>query len=189
MKKDFQQLPSQATPLPYLVTSLVDLPGSLQHAAIQSVGSTEDLISICVFPGRTYLKNWYSWEKVSEQALLFTKNGILHIQAPASSDHDARTVSLHAADLLYAHLSLILMYGRLELVDESLSRVVVEFNAAGFDIIRVGIQDLLGTSCGRNTISIPDAPLAETVMNELGADHISLRMACIFTDCCLRSIY
>jgi len=168
MKRDFQQLSSQATPMPYAVPSLADLPGSLQKAAIQSVGSTEKPILICVFPGRTCLKNQQSWEYVDEQALLFTGNGIFQIQAPTSPGQDARIIYLHALDLLYARLSLILMYGRLELVDESLSRVVVEFNAAGFDIIQAGLQELLGTSCGRNTFSIPNAPQTQTVLSELG---------------------
>ena len=167
MKKDFKQLPSQATPMPYAVTSLADLPGSLQQAAVRSVSSTDPLRSICVFPSRTYLKNWYSWEYVSEQALLFTGNGILHIQAPSSTFRDARIVSLRAADLLYTHLSLILMYGRLELVDENLSRGVVEFNAAGFDIIQSGLQHLLATVSGKNAIPTPEAPPAKTILNEL----------------------
>ena len=168
MKRDFQQLPSQATPMPYSVASLADLPGSLQQAARKSVGSTDKPISICVFPGRTCLKNQHGWEYVDEQALLFTGNGIFQILAPTSLHQDARTIYLRAADLLYARLSLILMYGRLELVDESLSQVVVEFNAAGFDIIQVGLQELLGTSCGRNTISYPNAPLTKTILGELG---------------------
>ena len=136
--------------MPYSVPSLADLPGSLQQAAIQSVGSTDKLISICVFPGRTRLKDQSSWEQINEQALLFTGDGIFQIQAPASPDQDARITYLRAVDLLYARLSLILMYGRLELVDESLSRMVVEFNAAGFDIIQSGLQQLLGTSARKS---------------------------------------
>jgi hypothetical protein len=60
------------------------------------------------------------------------------------------------------------MFGRLELVDESLTRVVVEFNAAGFDIIRAGFQNFLSTSCGRNIISTPDTPLPKTLLDDLG---------------------
>ena len=154
--------------MPYLVSGLADLPGSLQQAAMQSAGPAEELISICVFPGRTHLKDWYSREEVLEQALLFTKNGLLHIQAPAASDQAARIVSMPAVDLLYARLSLILMYGRLELVDKSLSRVVVEFNAAGFDMIRPGLQSFLGTSYGKNAIPRPNAVLTNSVLSELG---------------------
>ena len=154
--------------MPYSVPSLAELPGSLQQAAMQSVYSKDELLSICVFPVRTYLKNWDGWEYVAEQALLFSRSGILHIQAPASRNHEARIVSLRAADLIYARLSLILMFGRLEFVDENLSRVVVEFNAAGFDIIRGGLQDLLETSCGREAIAIPGAPLTSTVLSDLG---------------------
>ena len=154
--------------MPYLVSGLADLPGSLQQAALQSAGPAEELISICVFPGRTYLKDWHSREEVLEQALLFTKNGLQHIQAPAALDQAVRTVSMQAVDLLYARLSLILMYGRLELVDKSLSQVVVEFNAAGFDMIRPGLQSFLGTSSGKNAIPHPEAALTNSVLSELG---------------------
>ncbi len=169
LKKDFQQLPSQATPMPYSVTSLIDLPHSLQQPAMQSIGLTDEIISICVFPGRTCLKNWYSWEYVAEQALLFTNNGILHIQAPTSLHQVARIIYMRAADLLYARLSLLLMYGRLEFVDDCLSRVVVEFNAGGFDILQRGLQNLLETSCGRKFISTRQPPLTNTVLGELGS--------------------
>jgi hypothetical protein len=168
MKRDFQQLPSQATPMPYWVASLADLPSDLKQAAMHSVGSTDKPISICVFPGRTGLKSQSSWENIGEQALLFMEDGIFQIQAPASAHQEARIIYLRAAELLYARLSLILMYGRLDLVDESIARVVVEFNAAGFDIIRTGLQNLLSTSCGRNTVSIPDALLTKTLLDEIG---------------------
>jgi hypothetical protein len=135
---------------------------------MQSIELTDELISICVFPGRTYLKNWYSWEYIGEQALLFFAGGILHIQAPTPTHRVARIIRLRAADLLYVRLSLQLMYGRLELVDDCLSRAVVEFNAAGFDILQRSVQDLLGSSCPGNSIFTRDPPSAKTVLSELG---------------------
>jgi len=104
MKRDNQQLPSQATPMPYAVSCLADLPGSLQEAARRSVNPGEALPSICVFPGRTHLKDMYQWENVPEQALLFTEDSLLQMQTPASSGQAARTVCLHAADLLVPSL-------------------------------------------------------------------------------------
>lgn len=168
IKRDSQQLPSQATPLPCSVGSLVNLPDSLRHLAMQSGEIANEPTSICVFPSRIRLKTWYSWEYIVEQALLFTTKGILHIKAPALPDQGAGIVHLRAADLLYTQLSLQLMYGRLELVDDCLSRVVVEFNASGFDVVQQGLQYLLGTSCPGNSVFNADAPLTETVLNELG---------------------
>jgi hypothetical protein len=40
--------------------------------------------------------------------------------------------------------------------------------AAGFDIIRAGLQNLLGVSCGKNVVSTPDAPSTKTLLDELG---------------------
>jgi len=168
MKRDFQQLPTQATPLPYAVPSLADLPGSLKQAAGLFVDAIEQPASICVFPGRTVLKNWVGWENIPEQALLFTDKAVIHLQAAASPGQPARTVFLHAADLLVARLSLILMYGRLELVDQNLSRVVVEFNAAGFEIIQAGLQSLLGAACASASVSVPAAVSTQTHLHALG---------------------
>jgi hypothetical protein len=167
-KRDFQQLPSQATLMPYAVATLADLPGSLQQAARQSVGSAIKPSLICVFPSRTRLKNQTGWEYVDEQALLFTQEGVFQVQAASPANPAARITYLRAADLLYARLSLILMYGRLELVDDHLTRVVVEFNAAGFDIIKPGLQQLLGTCAGRMNPPTPNAARVKTVLSELG---------------------
>ena len=171
MKRDFQQLPSQATPMPYAVSSLSDLPGSLQEAARHYLSPADRLVSIYVFPGRTHLKDMYRWENVSEQALLFTDTAVQHIQAPASSDQPARLPerrSLRATDLLYTRLSLILMYGRLELVDKNLTRLAVDFNAAGFNIIQPGLQQLLETACARDSFASPDGDLTKKHLESLG---------------------
>ena len=161
--------------MPFSVPSLSELPDSLRQAALQSIGTTDKPISICVFPVRTYLKNWDSWEYLTEQALIFTRTRILHIQAPGLSNHEASTVSLCAADLSYTRLSLILMYGRLEFVDESLSRVVVEFNSAGFEIIQPGLKEFLGSCCGKEPGSKPDKALTETVLGEIGEESFKFK--------------
>ena len=167
MKKEFQQRPSQTPPIPYSVASLIDLPDPLQQPARQSISPTDELRSICVFPGRTRLKTWYRSEYDAEQAFVFTQSGLLHVQAPASAHAEARKIFLRAADLLYVRLHLQLMYGRLELVDEALSRVVVEFDATGFDILQGSLQELLGTACGRNTVSPSPTRLSNSVLSEL----------------------
>ena len=153
--------------MPYAVASLADLPGSLQQAARQSVGSAIKPSLICVFPSRTRLKirpvgnTWmsrpcYSRKRVSSRYRFL-------IRQSGCPDN-----VFAAADLLYARLSLILMYGRLELVDDHLTRVVVEFNAAGFDMIKPGLQQLLGTCAGRMNPSTRNAAGAKTVLGELG---------------------
>ncbi|MGD0610994.1 MAG: hypothetical protein ABSB41_05720 [Anaerolineales bacterium] len=167
MKKEYQPRPSQTPPIPYSVSTLNDLPPKLHQAALQAIEPTDKLRSICVFPGRTRLKTWYRSEYAPEQALLFTNNGIHDIQAPASPHQDARNIFLRATDLLYVRLHLQLMYGCLELVDDRLSRSVVEFDATGFDILQGSLQDLLGAACGGNSVSTPQSPPLKTILSEL----------------------
>lgn len=165
MKKDFQQFPSTATPMPYSVESVGDLPRSLQQAASHVLELTDRPLSIFVIPATTRLKNWYGWERAPEQALLFTDDGVAHLQA--ISPEDARSVYLKAADLRSTCLSLKLMNGRLELVDDCLSRVVVEFNAGGFELLQPGLQILLLSSCKGSSIPPSPIPLAETILEDI----------------------
>ena len=139
----------------------------------------EALHSICVFPGRTHLKDMHRWEAVPGQALLFTDKRAFLIQAPFSPDQAATTVCLPAADLLYAHLSLILMYGRLELVGQNRLRLRVDFNAAGFHIIQPGLQQFLAAASVKNNRPAPDTDpdvdRTQTLLDELGGRSYKFR--------------
>ena len=161
--------------MPYAVASLGDLPGSLQEAARRSVNPGEALHSICVFPGRTHLKDMVRWEAVPGQALLFTDKRAFLIQAPFSPNQAATTVCLPAADLLSAHLSLILMYGRLELVGQTRLRLRVDFNAAGFHIIQPGLQQFLAAASANTALLSPAAEDTQTLLDELGGQSYKFR--------------
>lgn len=159
--------------MPYSVESVGDLPRSLQQAASHVLGLTGQPLSISVIPATTRLKNWYGWERAPEQALLFTDDGVAHLQA--ISPEDARSVYLKAADLRSTCLSLKLMNGRLELVDDRLSRVVVEFNAGGFEFLQPGLQNLLSTTCKSSSVPLPAVPSTETILEDIGEKSYKYR--------------
>jgi hypothetical protein len=131
---------------PYPVEKIAELPDSLQRAILGSPWAAEEQVtSIFFVPPQTFYGGRTGPRDVPEQALLFTSQGVLHVQASTSGE-PARTAYLRGADLVYVHLSLLLLYGRLELVGEadgSLARVVVEYNTVGHDFLQPALHQLL----------------------------------------------
>lgn len=131
---------------PYRVNDLAELPASLQSAVQQALGPTEQPERIFLVPNQTFFKNWFSRRYVPQQALLFTAQGVLHVQEAVSPDQPPQATYLHAASLLYIQLRLLLLYGRLELVGQvngDLARVVVEFNTVGVPLLLPGLRRLM----------------------------------------------
>jgi hypothetical protein len=131
---------------PYRVNDLAELPADLQAAAQRALGPAEQPERIFLVPNQTFFKNWFSRRYVPQQALLFTAQGVLHVQEAESPDQPARATYLHAASLLYIQLRLLLLYGRLELVgqaNDALAKVVVEFNTVGVSLLLPGLRRLM----------------------------------------------
>jgi hypothetical protein len=147
---------------PYLAASLADLPEELRQAVQEASWPTEDISSIFVVPPQSFFKGWFSWRYVPEQALLFMPDGVLHVQGPAEPGQAAQATYLRAVSLLYTQLSLLLLYGRLELagrVNGVLCRVVVEFNTVGWHLLQPSVHRLL---CLAWIQPGNDKPLAES---------------------------
>lgn len=131
---------------PYLVNDLAELPASLQSAAQEVLGPGMQPERIFVVPNQTFFKDWFSRRHVPQQALLFTAQGVLHLQEAASPDQPVQVTYFQAVGLLYVQLRLLLLYGRLELVGQTkgaLARVVVEFNTVGTPLLLPALRRLM----------------------------------------------
>lgn len=136
---------------PYLVSSLAELPSALQIAAQQTLEPTEQPHRIFLVPAQSFFRSWLSRRYVPPQALLFTAQGVLHVQEAVSPGEPAQVTYLRGENLLYIQLRLLLLYGRLELVGLAkgeLARVVVEFNTVGYSMLRPGLRQLLPLTWG-----------------------------------------
>ena len=154
---------------PYPVSDLTGLPASLQQAAQQALGPTEQPLSTFAVPAQSFLKNWFSQRHVPPQALLFTAQGVLHLQEATSPDQPAQTTFWRAADLLYIQLRLLLLYGRLELAGQTdgvLTKVVVEFNTVGTWLLLPGLRHLLRLTWAQAETEAPAAGLARVALPE-----------------------
>jgi hypothetical protein len=164
------QVPKGIASHPYTVQSPGDLPVSLRQSAEQVLEPGAPIQSNFVVPAQPFPHGWFGALYVPEQALLFTSQGILHIQDADTPGQPASATYLRALDLLYARLSLLLLYRQLELVGQVsniLTRVVVEFNTVGEHYLRPGLRHLVHLALSQTTALPANQAQVETIWREL----------------------
>jgi hypothetical protein len=157
---------ARENPFPYPLQSLTDLPEHFQQAVQQVLKPGEAVISILLLPPQPFLGH----DGIPLQALLSTSRGLLHLQEMASSGQLPNVTYVPGGTLLYAHCSLILLYGRLELVSEvdgSLVRMVVEYNTVGEYLLEAVLKQFLRFTYGwsefEKSFDPQSKPLLETL--------------------------
>ncbi len=134
---------------PYQAETVADLPAELRLLAEGSLLSDDPIRTIFVVPPQTLLQKAAGRggvRRLPVQALLFTTGGVLHLQGANPSGQAGQAVYLRSDSLIYAHLSLVLLYGRLELCGVSggaQRRIVVEYNTVRHDLIQPELGRLL----------------------------------------------
>ncbi|MBE7469151.1 MAG: hypothetical protein DPW09_16305 [Anaerolineae bacterium] len=164
------QIPRGIASHPYTVQNPEELPLSLQHSAEQALEPGESIQSIFVVPAQIFPHGWFGARYVPEQALLFTSQGIFHIQDADTPGQPASATYLRALDLLYTRLSLLLLYGQLELVGQArdiLTHITVEFNTVGEHHLRPGLRHLVNLALSQTTALPASETEVETVWREL----------------------
>jgi hypothetical protein len=156
---------------PYTVERLADLPDSLRQGAEPVLEPSDPINSIIVIPRHTQTKVRRQ-PFVPQQALVFTAAGLLHAQEAGTAAQPPVVTYLTSADLLYAHHSLILLYGRLELAGATrgeLARIVVEYNTVGQYLLQPALSQFLGLALGSPPAAQTDGDRTEILLNRLGA--------------------
>lgn len=158
---------------PYRLDSLAGLPENFRRAAETNLPSGEIPTEILLIPPGTFYdapkKGGGAWS-APRQAAIFTSNGILHILD--STTGVCPVTYLPAADLLYAHHSLILLYGRLELtgvVNGELTQTVIEYNTVGQYLIQPPLNRFLALACGENPDVAENTAQNEPLLEQLQA--------------------
>lgn len=158
------QVPTGLRSHPYLAANLAELPDELRRAVRGESWLPQETNDIFVVPPQSFLEGWFRRRYVPEQALLFTPDGVGHVQGPVETGQAARLTYLRAADLLYVRLSLLLLYGRLELagrVNGGPGRAVVEFNTVCWHLLRPFLRELLRRASDRRGGPAPEVLTAE----------------------------
>jgi hypothetical protein len=133
LSRDFDRFPS-------VLKNISNLPADLQSPTV--VGLAAAVQKIVVFPPQIH----HGWHYVPRQALLFTSTGVIHMLASIWPDQQPQITRLKMDDLLYMRVTIILLYGFLEIVAQRLdstARLGMEFNAVFWDLMSVSIRKFL----------------------------------------------
>jgi hypothetical protein len=139
---------------PYRVETIDELPDGLRDLARKALLPDDPAEKIFVIPeqmlsrktGRLVGMDW-----VQEQSLLFTHRGVVHVRAGKSDGDMGQANYLAGSSLLYVQMSLILLYGRMELcaaANDELSRIVVEYNAVCHEMLEPSVHRLIRLAGG-----------------------------------------
>jgi hypothetical protein len=164
------RVPTGLASHPYAVQSPGDLPVTLRQLAEQGLEPGEPIQSIFVVPAQIFLHGWFRARYAPEQALVFTSQGVLHVQDAVTPGQPASVTYLRASDLLYVRLSLLLLHGHLELIGQAgdiLTRIVVEFNTVGERLLQPGLRHLVRLALNQTTALTADPDQSEIALHRL----------------------
>lgn len=130
---------------PLVLKTVSDLPTEIQSPAVTRLIAGEVIQTIIFFPQQIQR----GWHYVPKQALLFTPTNVIHLLASVWPDQEPQVTYLESCGLMYMKVTLILLYGFLEIVtqgDDSPVRLGVEFNAVFWDLLSPPFRKLLQTT-------------------------------------------
>jgi hypothetical protein len=150
---------ARRTEHPYLVESLQDLPDRLRQLAEQALEPKDLVETIFVMPAQSLPRNFGGrggMHLAPERALLFTAQGLLYVQGEAPPKKADQVVALRGDQILYARLTLILLYGQLEfyaVVGKTPKHLIVQYNTVGQDLLQPALLRFLQLSQGEQLFS------------------------------------
>lgn len=128
-----------------ILEDISDLPIELQSPAVMSLAAGESIQTIVVFPPQVHR----GWHYVPRQALLFTSTDVTHLLASIWPGQEPKVTHLKSCELMYMKVSLLLLYGFLEMVacgEASPARLDMEFNTVSWSRLAGPMQDVLRVS-------------------------------------------
>jgi hypothetical protein len=138
---------------PYMIDALDALPANLREAAKAALPAGKRIERGFVVPADYRSPDGIAPSRVvPAQALLFTTNGVLYVQAPTLGAPDvAPPVFLQPQTLLWIRSNHLLLHGKLELVSAQQGQVValgMEFNAVGWRLMQHEWHELVAAAIG-----------------------------------------
>ncbi|HSB02320.1 MAG TPA: hypothetical protein VLE49_16840 [Anaerolineales bacterium] len=114
-----------------VLKNVSELSTELQSPAVIALAEHEVIQTIIAFPPQIQR----GWHYVPKQALLFTPAGITHLLASIWPDQEPQVTCLQGRDLMYMRVTLLLLYGFLEIVakgEDAPVRLALEFNTVNW---------------------------------------------------------
>jgi hypothetical protein len=174
---------------PYLVDTLDALPEGLRRAAVAALPPGTAIKRALVSPPEYRSKGLLRSRPIPEQALVFTQDGMLHVQGRLKGADAPPPAFIYPENLLYVRTSHLLLYGRMELVSSVKGQrndLEMEFNAVGWRMIDVEWRALIGVAIGRPPLAartdVTESERAALLMQALPAKFsVGLRNYGLYT--------
>ena len=141
---------------PSILQNLSELPPELRSPAVMDLEACEAIQTIIAFPPQIQR----GWEYVPKQALLFTPTGVIHLLSSIWPDQEPEITSLKGCGLMYMKVTLLLLYGCLEIVAQgqgSPTHVTMEFSTVAWNFLSRPLRRLL-----KSSESLPDTLTDQT---------------------------
>jgi hypothetical protein len=164
---------------PHKVNAVTELSEVLCQQARQYLPAGEQVDLIFVVP-RSYRANFgYSPRFQPEQALLFTESGVLSIQEEDLDGELPAAVFVKPGELVSMTVSLILLYGKLEIIgagaDGQRLEIVVEYNTVRHYLLQPALQRFLALSAERTAPVGLDPICEQQARQNIAQMHLKYR--------------
>lgn len=139
-------------PALFFLNVIDQLPESLLELAKSYLPSNQVIYGIFVVPPETY-SHGFRPHLNSLQALIFTNLGILHIAASFNRGQPGEGVWISADEIMMIKLSLILLYGKLEIfsaLNGQTKKIEVEYNTVAHDLLARALRGLIKKTWQKN---------------------------------------
>ncbi len=159
---------------PYCLSAIDQLPEPLLELAKNHLSESQSVERIFVVPPGTYIHG-FRWELNPLQAIIFTKQGVLHLAASSNKGQPGEGVWVSVDDIFMIKLSLILLYGKLEIFgvqDEQIIKIEVEYNAVAHELLAPVLRGLIKKTWQKNPANFAH-PLEHVDFSSLGSISFS----------------
>lgn len=130
---------------PYFLPGLNDIPDPLSDLTRQYLPAGETVEGVFVIPPKMQAHG-FRWRLDPLQALVFTQKGVLHVFEAEKGEKEGGGTWILAEDILKVRLSLILLYGKLEIWgtgSNQVSTIAVEYNTVSHHFLAPLLKALL----------------------------------------------
>jgi hypothetical protein len=141
-----------------------------------ALATRESIQKIIVFPQQIQR----GWHYVPKQALLFTPTDVLHLIASIWPDEEAQVTCLTGCGIMYVKVTLVLLYGFLELVaqgQDSPVRIGMEFNTVAWPCLSAPLRALLQRTQPQASSKLHKEAVTCSPISKHASDNLPLKFS------------
>ncbi|MBN1979159.1 MAG: hypothetical protein JW918_17320 [Anaerolineae bacterium] len=159
---------------PLILKDVSELSAELQSPYVASSVNSDTIQTIIAFPPQIHR----GWHYVPKQALLFTPTDVIHLQASIWPNQEPKATYLRGSGLMYMKITLLLLYGFLEIVaqsDTSPTQLGVEFNTVAWYQLSRPLRQLLQAT--KATSNAPTDKTAYTPVAKQAVENLPFKFS------------